>query len=197
MRESVARLMPVCAARASSDQPRSARSRASRCAMRRSIAAAGAVATGAATDISVLRQYLYTETPASAATADALERPRSGPRIGRGPGVSYTKVVEPLFALLTVGTLFGAGAWLQARLSKGRTWSPLWLAFSTTSAALLFLVAGSVGFRLDRHTVFLLGSRWSDTVIWWEVGWGAIFAGLAVIFWRLAIRDADRQLNQA
>ena len=71
------------------------------------------------------------------------------------------------------------------------------MAFSTTSAALLFLVAGSVGFRLDRHTVLLSGTRWSDTVIWWEVGWGAMFAGLAVIFWRLAIRDADRQLNQA
>ena len=85
---------------------------------------------------------------------------------------------------------------MQDRLSKGRRWNSLWFAFSTTFAALLFLVAGSVGFRLDRHTVLVSGTRWSDAVIWWEIAWGAMFA-VAVIFWRLAIRETDARLKQA
>jgi len=97
-------------------------------------------------------------------------------------------------AVLTLVAIVAAGMWFQYRLSQGRAWSPLWLAFSSTFAAALFLVSGSIGFRLQ--TTLLATSRWSDSVIWPEVGVGLVFAGLAVLFWRRAIRDTDRKLHQ-
>ena len=103
----------------------------------------------------------------------------------------------PMAAVLTLVAIVAAGMWFQYRLSQGRAWSPLWLAFSSTFAAALFLVSGSIGFRLNRQTTLLATSRWSDSVIWPEVGVGLVFAGLAVLFWCRAIRDTDRRLNGA
>ena len=100
----------------------------------------------------------------------------------------------PIAAVLTLVAIVAAGMWFQHRLSQGRAWSPLWLAFSNTFAAALFLVSGSIGFRLQ--TTLLGTSRWSDSVIWPEVGVGLVFAGLALLFWRRAIRDTDRKLHQ-
>ena len=100
----------------------------------------------------------------------------------------------PMAAVLTLVAIVAAGMWFQYRLSQGRAWSPLWLAFSNTFAAGLLLVSGSIGFRLQ--TTSLATSRWSDSVIWPEVGVGLVFAGLAVLFWRRAIRDTDRKLHQ-
>jgi hypothetical protein len=103
----------------------------------------------------------------------------------------------PVTAALTLVALVGAGLWFQHRLAKGREWSPLWLAFSSTFAAALCLISGSMGFRLDRRASFLAGSRWSDTVVWSEIAIGVAFAALAVFYWRRAIREADRILNRA
>ena len=101
-----------------------------------------------------------------------------------------------LAGLIFIGLLL-AGTWIQYRLSRGRMWHPLWLAFSMTSAALLFLTSGAIGYRLDRQNALLAGNRWVDGVIWWEVHLGAVFALLAVLFWRAAIRETDRILSRS
>jgi hypothetical protein len=103
--------------------------------------------------------------------------------------------VEQLVAVLVMAVILGAGTWWQYRLSKGRMWHPLWLAFSMTSAAILFVTAGIAGFRLDRRTAFFADTRWSDDVLWWQVGLGLIFAMLAVLFWRHGIRYTDDLLR--
>ena len=79
--------------------------------------------------------------------------------------------------------------WFLHRLSGRRMWSPLWLAFSTTAVAILFLVAGSAGYTLSRHVRFANGTAWSNSVIWWQVWVGLLAAGLAAVFWSTALRS--------
>jgi hypothetical protein len=91
-------------------------------------------------------------------------------------------VVLALVALLAVWNVF-----LYKR-SGGRAWSPLWMAFSATAAAVLFLVAGTIGYTLSRHDRFVAHSAWRDGVIWWEIGVGFGTAFLAAYFWRKGLQ---------
>jgi len=89
--------------------------------------------------------------------------------------------------LIVAGVL--AVWWLGLRgFYGGRPWKPLRLAFSTTAAALLFLGAGALGYRLDRHERFVSGA-WSDGVIWWEVAVGVALVPVAAWFWRKGLRS--------
>ena len=45
-------------------------------------------------------------------------------------------------------------------------WSPLWMAFSASAGACLYLVAGLAGYTLSRHDWFVAGTPWSTGVIW-------------------------------
>lgn len=104
--------------------------------------------------------------------------------------------MEQLIVVLVMAALLGLGTWFQYRLSNRRMWHPLRLAFTTTLGALLFLVTGVVGYRLSQPEMWLAGSRWADGVLWWQVGLGIVFAALAVLFWRIAIRETDRLITQ-
>ncbi len=94
-------------------------------------------------------------------------------------------VVLGIVAALAVGT------YAQYRLSRGRMWTPLWLAFSTTAAAILCLVSGIIGYQLGRHARFVAHTAWSPTAIWWEVYAGLGFAAAAAVLWRLALRSTQ------
>jgi len=76
-----------------------------------------------------------------------------------------------------------------------RATSPLWFAFSTTAAALLFTVSGGMGYGLQKGPPLLAESRWTGDVIWPQVWTGLLFAIIAVFCWRNAIRDTDRRLG--
>lgn len=94
--------------------------------------------------------------------------------------------VIPVLAILAV---LAAGAWFQYRLSGGRMWTPLWLAFSATAASILFIVAGAIGYNLDKHSSFIARTPWSPTVIWWEVGVGLVLAVLSAALWQRGLRS--------
>jgi hypothetical protein len=70
-----------------------------------------------------------------------------------------------------------------------RAYRPLWLAFTSSATALLFVGAGLLGYNLSRHSRFIAGTAWSDTVIWWEVWTGLAAAALSVLFWRAGVRS--------
>ena len=76
-----------------------------------------------------------------------------------------------------------------------RSQSPLWLGFSTTAASALFLVAGIIGFRLDKHSRFVAGTAWTNGVIWWEVAVGLVLVPLAIYFLRRGVSDIERSLR--
>lgn len=73
--------------------------------------------------------------------------------------------------------------------SGGRIWSPLWTAFSTTAAAILFLGTGLSGYGRTVEA----SARWSDAVVWREVGVGIALIPIALFLWRKGLRQADRQ----
>ena len=97
--------------------------------------------------------------------------------------------MESVVAVMAVVAVIAAGTWFQYRLSRGRMWTPLWMAFSTTATSILFIVAGTLCFNLSRHARFQDGSAASPDVIWWEVGIGVALAALSMLFWRRGIRN--------
>ena len=79
------------------------------------------------------------------------------------------------------------------KASDGRLWSPLWMAFSATAGAIIFLVAGFMGYTLNRHDRFVAGTAWADKVIWWEVFVGLALVPLAAFLWRIGLRSLGAQ----
>ncbi len=75
------------------------------------------------------------------------------------------------------------------KISAGRMWSPLWMAFSATVTAGLFLGAGFLGYTLSKHDRFVAGTAWSDGVIWWEVSAGLAASVVALFLWRKGLRS--------
>jgi hypothetical protein len=49
-------------------------------------------------------------------------------------------------------------------------WNPLWMAFTITAAALLYLVAGFIGYEVPRHNPFIdRPVVWVGQVVWPQV----------------------------
>ena len=100
--------------------------------------------------------------------------------------------MDQLVAVLVIVALLVTWELFLYKSSGGRNRSPLWLAFSTTAAAALFLVAGAIGYTLSKHARFFDGTSWSDGVIWWQVGVGLALLPLAAYFWRRGLRSITR-----
>ena len=89
-------------------------------------------------------------------------------------------------ALVAVAVLWH---WLMYRQSNGRTHRPLWMAFSTTTLALLFVTAGAAGYRLSHGVPFTNPSAWTGAIIWSQIAIGVCAALFAAYFWRLGLRS--------
>ena len=96
--------------------------------------------------------------------------------------------MEPVLAVLAVLAALAAWTVFLYKLSDGRAWSPLWMAFSTTTVAALFLIAGTLGYTLNRHTRFVDGTAWTGGVIWWQVAVGGAAGAVAAYLWRKGVR---------
>jgi hypothetical protein len=95
--------------------------------------------------------------------------------------------VIPVLVVLAIG-----GTWylFLYKSSNGRLWSPLWMAFGTTASAVVLIVAGVIGYALDRRAAFFAGTPWSDSVIWWQVAVGLALLPLAALSFRKATLQA-------
>ena len=91
--------------------------------------------------------------------------------------------MEPVIPVLIVVALVVAWHWILHKTSRGRLWSPLWIAFSTTAAAMFFIVAGLVGYNMMRRGQAFAGPTWSNSVVWWQVEVGVLFIVIAAYFW--------------
>ena len=89
-----------------------------------------------------------------------------------------------------------AAAWLWGKW-VARPPSPQALAFTTTFAAALLLIAGSIGFGLQKGPALFSDGRWTGGVIWPQVWLGVAFLVAAVVCWRRAIRDANRRIDDS
>ena len=107
----------------------------------------------------------------------------------------------PVIAVATVVAMVVAWHFFLYKQSGGRTLSWLWSAFGTTAASVLYLVAGAVGYTLDRHDRFVSHTAWAGHVIWSEIAVGVALALLAAVFWRKGLerirRESTRSLRHA
>jgi hypothetical protein len=97
--------------------------------------------------------------------------------------------MEPFAIVLALVAVAAFWQWLVYRQSNGRTHSPLWIAFSTTTLAIIFVTAGATGYRLSHGVPFTMSSAWTGEVIWSQIAIGACVALLAAYFWRLGLRS--------
>src|SRR5262245_19850757 len=91
------------------------------------------------------------------------------------------------FALGVLAVIVGWNVFFYKQ-SGGRIWSPLWMAFGTTAAAALYLVAGTIGYILDRHDRFIAHTAWAGRVIWPEIATG-LLGVVGAYFWRRGLRS--------
>ena len=97
--------------------------------------------------------------------------------------------MDALIAILALPAFVALWWFGFHKASNGRIWSPLWMAFSATAGAIIFLVAGVAGYTLNRHDRFLAGTAWVDGVIWWQVLVGLALVPLAAFLWRIGLRS--------
>ena len=97
--------------------------------------------------------------------------------------------MDALIAIAPLAAFVAVWWFTFHRVSGGRIWSPLWMAFSATAASMLFVVAGAIGYTLSRHDRFVAGTAWSDGVIWWQVLVGLALVPLALVLWRIGLRS--------
>ena len=93
--------------------------------------------------------------------------------------------VIPVLAI--VALVVGWNAFVY-KLSGGRMFRPLWIAFGTTACAVQLMTAGVIGYTLDRHDRFVAHTAWTGHVIWSQVAGGLLFAVVAAFFWRRGLR---------
>jgi len=72
--------------------------------------------------------------------------------------------------------------------SGGRIFSWLWSAFGMTAGSALFLIAGAIGYTLDRHDRFVSHTPWAGHIIWSEIGVGLALAVIAAFCWRKGLQ---------
>lgn len=89
--------------------------------------------------------------------------------------------MDSLVAVLVIASVVGGWWYVQYRVLGRRIWSPLWLAFSTTAAAVVFAVSGAIGYRLNKHERFVDGA-WAGRVVWSQVAMGVVAGLIAAYF---------------
>lgn len=95
--------------------------------------------------------------------------------------------VVPL--LVVAAIVLGWNAFIYKQ-SAGRMWNPLWIAFSLTALAALYVVAGAIGYTLDRHDRFVAHTAWTGEVIWSEIAVGSLAGLAALLFWRKGLKES-------
>jgi hypothetical protein len=101
--------------------------------------------------------------------------------------------MDRVIPILTIVAFVAAWHIFFYKQSGGRTWSWLWAAFGTASGSALYLVAGTIGYTLDRHDRFVAHTALAGRVIWSEIGIGLAMAFLAVCFWRKGLQRIRRE----
>ena len=65
---------------------------------------------------------------------------------------------------------------------------PLHAAFTFTTFGALFLVAGLIGYTIQKSNWSIIAGSWSDGPVWWEVRLGVVALALAAYFWRKGLQ---------
>lgn len=95
----------------------------------------------------------------------------------------------PLVGIVTIAILGILSVLWHRHWGRGS----LGMAFSTTLLGAAFLVAGTVGYRLDKHDRFVAGTPWSSTVLWGQIAEGVVVLLFSIYFWRRGLRTVHER----
>jgi hypothetical protein len=113
---------------------------------------------------------------------------RTGAR--RAPDCYNFRVATLLPYLVVAAIVTAVIAWSwQFHFWSPRSRNRLWFGFSATGMSALFLIAGLIGWDLNRHKRFVTGITRTGDVIWWQVAVGLVILPLAVYLLRRGVRD--------
>ena len=91
--------------------------------------------------------------------------------------------------LLAVPVVVIGWHWFIRQKTGGRRRSPLWGAFTATFVAVLFTVAGMMGYEINHGVPFTIASDWTGQVLWSEIALGAAVGLAALYLWRVGLRQ--------
>jgi hypothetical protein len=91
---------------------------------------------------------------------------------------------------MIAGLLVLGIGWHFVYSRSGRPWwNPLWMAFTLTAVALLYLVAGFIGYEVPRHNPFIDSPAvWVGQVVWPQVVFSSIMLLISGPLWWLGLR---------
>ena len=101
--------------------------------------------------------------------------------------------MNAVITVIAIALFLGGVYWAQYRLTHGRIWSPLWMAFSFTFSGALIFLAGAGGYRLSRRARFIDGTNWTDGVVWSQITIGGVLLAIAAVCWVIALRSLGLQ----
>src|SRR4051794_17145460 len=97
----------------------------------------------------------------------------------KNTGRAYGRRCKNVVALMTgplavVAVLAAVIGWqvFVVKLSGRPWWNPLWMAFTLTTVALLYTIAGVVGYTLPYHNPFITHGQWTGHIVWSRVEFG-------------------------
>ena len=93
--------------------------------------------------------------------------------------------------LIIAGLLALSVGWnyLLYKRSGRPWWNPLWMAFTLTAVALLYFVAGFLGYDVPRHNPFIdKPAVWVGHVVWPQVAWASTTLLISIFFWWRGLR---------
>jgi uncharacterized membrane protein (UPF0136 family) len=67
---------------------------------------------------------------------------------------------------------------------RSRKTHPLHAAFTLTTFGSLLLVGGALGYTFKKSNWYFMAGTWSDSVVWWEIGYGMAALAISAYFWR-------------
>lgn len=75
------------------------------------------------------------------------------------------------------------------RRSGRPLWNPLWIAFTLTAVALVYGIAGALGYDVPRHNPFIdHPAVWVGHVVWPQVAPAAGTLLVSMFFWRQGLK---------
>ena len=94
--------------------------------------------------------------------------------------------------IVVVGPLTALTWWFGRRVGR-RSDHPLWPPLTWTVAAAILVMSGTFGYKLNVADAMAVGTHWSDSVIWWELGTGLALVPVVAFSWRKGIRSFNFQ----
>jgi hypothetical protein len=96
--------------------------------------------------------------------------------------------MTPTLIILAVLAVLVGWQVFVVKLSGRPWWNPLWVAFTLTAVAIVFTVAGLIGYALPYHNPFIRQGIWTGQVVWSRVAFGSAMGLLSVPFWWMGLR---------